>query len=146
MSDNGGDDEDLPEDLQKRRRTLSDIDAVDGVDESDETGQSSGGGRDDVQEASDDAVDGDDDDAGVDGGPAFAFDDTATRSVYPEEPTKALYDAARMDVRSLLIRDHGYEEVPQREIDDAVLRLADERPELVAELVRERRGDLDNQE
>lgn len=79
--------------------------------------------------------------------PAFPFDVTTQKPFYVREETWSAWSKAeRLDVERVFV-EADLEEVPKREKQDAILRLAADNPELVAEYVLEGRGiDVDDAE
>ncbi|MFC4553491.1 MULTISPECIES: hypothetical protein [Halorussus] len=80
--------------------------------------------------------------------PAFPYDSNMQHAIYGrKESMDAWEDARDLDVKRILKREHGVKNAAKREIGDAVLRIAADRPELVAQYVLEARGlDVDRDE
>lgn len=74
------------------------------------------------------------------GGPAFPYDPSLQQAVYPRKGTWSDYVATRMEVQARLRRSHDLDDVEKREVDDAVLRLAEEHPDLVEAAIVDARG------
>jgi len=74
--------------------------------------------------------------------PAFEFDQSSMQdNVYVRESTQDAWgDAKQFDVERILKQDHGVRNVQGRELDDAMVRLAADHPELVAAYVMDARG------
>lgn len=71
--------------------------------------------------------------------PAFPFDESKQDAIYAREETiEAFEDTLDFEVKRAL-RDEGLRDVPKRELHDALLRLATEQPDRLAELVLEAR-------
>ncbi|MDS0300460.1 hypothetical protein NDI76_17060 [Halogeometricum sp. S1BR25-6] len=68
-------------------------------------------------------------------GPAFEFEDTTAKSVYVRSETLSVMDDAEFEVESLLRRDHDVRDVTGREFHDALVRVAADHPEEVAEVI-----------
>jgi len=80
------------------------------------------------------------DDERAPGGPAFEFDIKLQRSIYARDETwNAFEDTVDFEIQRAL-RDHGLRDVEGREIHDAMVRVATEHPDAVAELVLDARG------
>lgn len=82
--------------------------------------------------------------------PAFGYDSDMQTALYARPKTaEAFEDALEFDVNSILKRENSVKNVAGREYGDAVLRLAADHPELVAQYVMDARGldvdDLDNE-
>jgi len=75
-------------------------------------------------------------------GPAFDFDNDMQQSIYIRDETWSDFeDTVDFEIKRIL-REKGTKEVTGREIHDAVLRMATEDPERVAELFLELREDI----
>lgn len=71
--------------------------------------------------------------------PAFPYDDASQEAIYPRSDTwDEFEDVLDFEVKREL-RDAGLRDVPKREYHDALLKLATEQPERIAELVKEGR-------
>ena len=68
-------------------------------------------------------------------GPAFEFEDTTAKSVYVRSETLSVMDDAEFEVESLLRRNHDVRDVTGREFHDALVRVAADHPEEVAEVI-----------
>ncbi|WP_135823725.1 hypothetical protein [Halorussus ruber] len=76
------------------------------------------------------------------GGPAFDFGTTAQTSIYPRtETARDTLDDVEFEVEGVLRREHDVRDLAGRELHDAMIRLAAERPEEVADLVVQLRDD-----
>lgn len=74
-------------------------------------------------------------------GPAFEFEDTTAKSVYVRSETLSVMDDAEFEVESLLRREHDVRDVTGREFHDALVRVAADHPEEVAEVIVSARDD-----
>jgi hypothetical protein len=72
---------------------------------------------------------------------AFPFDATEQKSVYALPETFDDLDKAEFDVQVKLRKDHDVRDVKRREFFDAVLKVAADHPEEVAETILEGRGE-----
>lgn len=108
-------------------------DGADGVERDD----GSGGGSDDGSSAESDERG---DEPREESAPAFPFDEAVQAQIYPRESTHAEFeDFLDIDVKRLL-RDRGVRDEEGRELHEAVLRVAMEHPEEIAdELAAQRR-------
>ncbi len=80
--------------------------------------------------------------ASDEGGPAFDFETTAQTSIYPRaETARDTLDDVEFEVEGVLRREHDVRDLAGRELHDAMIRLAAERPEEVADLVVQLRDD-----
>lgn len=71
--------------------------------------------------------------------PAFPYDDASQEAIYPTADTWAEFeDTLDFEVKRQL-RDWGIRDIPKREYHEALLQLAIENPERLAELVRDGR-------
>jgi len=71
--------------------------------------------------------------------PAFPYDDASQEAIYPRSDTwDEFEDTLDFEVKREL-RDAGLRDVPKREYHDALLKLAIEQPERLADLVKEGR-------
>lgn len=77
----------------------------------------------------------------ADGGPAFEFEDTTAKSVYVRPKTVDVLDDAEFEVESYLRREHGVRDMAGREFHDALVRVAAEHPDEVADAIRAARDD-----
>ncbi|ADQ69390.1 hypothetical protein [Halogeometricum borinquense] len=68
-------------------------------------------------------------------GPAFEFEDTTAKSVYVRPETLSVMDDAEFEVESVLRREHDVRDLTGREFHDALVRVAAEHPEEVAEII-----------
>lgn len=76
------------------------------------------------------------------GGPAFSFEMTAQTSIYPRSETADdTLDDVEFEVEGILRRDHDIRDLAGRELHDAMIRLAADHPDEVAELIVELRDD-----
>lgn len=75
------------------------------------------------------------DDGTSSSGPAFEFEDTTAKSVYVRPETLSVMDDAEFEVESFLRRDHDVRDLTGREFHDALVRVAADHPEDVAEAV-----------
>lgn len=75
------------------------------------------------------------------GGPAFSFDEATQQTVYPRPETWRELRAALSTADAELLTEHGIDDVEGRELHDAALAIAAERPGEVAERVAENRGE-----
>lgn len=92
-------------------------------------------------EPEDDQESADDEDAAADPRetPAFPYAESFQRGLHPRKSSWDAYDDAMFYAEAEL-RKHDVKNIEKREFDDAVLRLAEEEPERLAELVMEARG------
>lgn len=74
---------------------------------------------------------------------AFPFDATEQKSVYALPETFEDLDEAEFDAQVKLRKDHDVRDVKRREFFDAVLKVAADHPEEVAETILEGRGDVE---
>lgn len=79
--------------------------------------------------------------SGASTGPAFEFEDTTAKSVYVRSETLSVMDDAEFEVESLLRREHDVRDVTGREFHDALVRVAADHPEEVAEVILSARDD-----
>ena len=71
--------------------------------------------------------------------PAFPYDDATQKAIYPTSDTWAAFeDTLDFEVKREL-RDSGIRNIPKREYHEALLQLANENPERLAELVKQNR-------
>lgn len=88
---------------------------------------------------SDDADDGANEEAGAATEPAFPFDESVQAQIYPRRTThEAFEDFLDIDVKRHL-RERDVREETGRELHEAVLRVAMDHPEEIAETVAEQR-------
>ncbi len=75
------------------------------------------------------------------GGPAFSFEETEQMSIYPRtETAEETLDDVEFEVESVLRREHEIRDLAGRELHDAMIRLANEHPEEIAELIEQERS------
>lgn len=77
------------------------------------------------------------------GGPAFEFEDTTAKSMYVRPETVAVLDDAEFEVESHLRREHDVRDLTGRELHDALVRVAAEYPEEVADAVLDAREETE---
>jgi rifampicin phosphotransferase len=78
------------------------------------------------------------------GGPAFSFDETTAKSIYVREETLDILENTELEIELLLRQEHDIRDITGREVMDAVLRVAAENPEAVADqIIAERDGHSD---
>ncbi|SFG70952.1 hypothetical protein SAMN04488063_2737 [Halopelagius inordinatus] len=75
------------------------------------------------------------------GGPAFEFEATTAKSVYVRPETVDVLDDAEFEVESFLRREHDVRDVTGREFHDALVRVAAEYPDEVADAILAARDD-----
>lgn len=76
------------------------------------------------------------------GGPAFSFEVTTQTSIYPRSETADdTLDDVEFEVEGILRQDHDIRDLAGRELHDAMIRLAADHPDEVAELIVELRDD-----
>lgn len=76
------------------------------------------------------------------GGPAFSFEATAQTSIYPRSETAGdTLDDVEFEVEGILRQDHDIRDLAGRELHDAMIRLAADHPDKVAELIVQLRDD-----
>ncbi|MFC7127918.1 hypothetical protein [Haloferax chudinovii] len=75
------------------------------------------------------------------GGPAFEFEATTAKSIYVRTATLDRLDDAEFEVESLLRRKHDVRDLTGREFHDALVRVAAEYPEEIADAVLEARDE-----
>lgn len=68
-------------------------------------------------------------------GPAFEFEETTAKSVYVRPETIAVLDDAEFEVESRLRREHDTRDLTGREFHDALVRVAAEHPDEVADAI-----------
>jgi hypothetical protein len=125
----GSDDEDATEDSTED----SEVGASDSAETPDSDATAS---EPDVEEDVDESGESDE------GGPAFSFETTAQTSIYPRtETARDTLDDVEFEVEGVLRRNHDVRDLAGRELHDAMIRLAAERPEEVADLVVQLRDD-----
>ncbi|WP_058826436.1 hypothetical protein [Haloferax sp. Q22] len=73
------------------------------------------------------------------GGPAFEFEATTAKSIYVRTATLDRLDDAEFEVESHLRREHDVRDLTGREFHDALVRVAAEYPEKIADAVLETR-------
>jgi len=71
--------------------------------------------------------------------PAFPFEDSKQEAIYPTVETLTKFDDTLDFEVKRRLRDEGLRDVPKREYHEALLQLAIEQPERLAELVIENR-------
>jgi len=74
-------------------------------------------------------------------GPAFEFEATTAKSIYVRTATLDRLDDAEFEVESLLRREHDVRDLTGREFHDALVRVAAEYPEEIADAVLETRDE-----
>jgi len=75
------------------------------------------------------------------GGPAFSFEESEQISIYPRtETAEETLDDVGFAVESVLREQYGIRDMKGRELHDAIIRLAEERPERIAELIEQERS------
>ncbi|ELZ88547.1 hypothetical protein [Haloferax sulfurifontis] len=77
----------------------------------------------------------------AEGGPAFEFEATTAKSIYVRTATLDRLDDAEFEVESLLRREHDVRDLTGREFHDALVRVAAEYPEEIADAVLETRDE-----
>ncbi|WP_396614100.1 hypothetical protein ACH9L7_20365 (plasmid) [Haloferax sp. S1W] len=83
-----------------------------------------------------------DEDEKEQGGPAFPFDETKHRGVYPRHSTwDSFVDSFDVEIKPRLISEYSIRDAEKREWHDAVLQLAMDNPEEVVERIVEARED-----
>ena len=70
--------------------------------------------------------------------PAFKFQDAKQRPIYPREETWEDYEDLKFEVEGKL-REQDIKNMAGREFDEAILQIAKEKPEKIAQLVLENR-------
>ncbi|WP_148414213.1 hypothetical protein [Haloferax sp. KTX1] len=75
------------------------------------------------------------------GGPAFEFESTTAKSIYVRTETLDRLDDAEFEVESHLRREHDVRDLTGREFHDALVRVAAEYPEEIADAVLETRDE-----
>ena len=71
--------------------------------------------------------------------PAFPFEDSKQEAIYPTVETLTEFDDTLDFEVKRRLRDEGLRDVPKREYHEALLQLAIEQPERLAELIIENR-------
>lgn len=71
--------------------------------------------------------------------PAFAFDETIQRSMYIREGTETELEDLEFEVESALRTDHEMRNLTGREFMDALIHVAAESPDSIADLIAARR-------
>lgn len=88
----------------------------------------------------DEPSDEDTDEQGSEGGPAFSFEESHQMSIYPRQETaEETLDDVEFEVESVLRQEFEIRDLAGRELHDAMIRLAAEHPEDVAELIEKAR-------
>jgi hypothetical protein len=91
-----------------------------------------------TSEADQPAADDTADDSALDH-PAFPFDDSTQEAIYPTTDTLTAFDDTLDFEVKRRLRDEGLRDVPKREYHEALLQLAIEQPDRLAELIIENR-------
>ncbi|RDI69600.1 hypothetical protein [Halopelagius longus] len=94
-------------------------------------------------ETADDSSETDDSSEETAGGPAFEFEDTTAKSMYVRPETVAVLDDAEFEVESHLRREHDVRDLTGREFHDALVRVAAEYPEEVADAILDAREETE---
>lgn len=95
----------------------------------------------DQDQSPDSTIDTSDDDSSASSldHPAFPFEDSKQEAIYPTVETLTEFDDTLDFEVKRRLRDEGLRDVPKREYHEALLQLAIEQPERLAELVIENR-------
>lgn len=91
--------------------------------------------RDDAS-GTDSAADGDDA-----GGPAFSFDETSAKSLYVRDGTLELFEDTEFEVEAALRSDHSIRDLTSREFHDALVHVAAEHVDEIADRIDTERTD-----
>lgn len=139
-SEDAAPDEDRDERDENRRQNLEDVLGTPGggeADEEHERGQPASDSQ-PATPASDSSTPTSSSEASPEG-PAFAFGKAAKESIYPRQRTWLDYQVQRSELKRDLADAHEIDDIQGREIDDAVLRVARENPELVKQALLDAR-------
>mgnify|MGYP000376683344 CR=1 FL=1 len=75
------------------------------------------------------------------GGPSFSFEESEQVSIYPRtETAEETLDDVEFEVETVLRKEFGIRDLAGRELHDAMIQLAAEQPEDVAELIEAARN------
>ncbi|POG56277.1 hypothetical protein [Haloferax marisrubri] len=117
------------------------LDENDELDESEELDEAVEAAESDTGEESAEVADETGQTAEAEGGPAFEFEATTAKSIYVRTETLDRLDDAEFEVESFLRREHDVRDLTGREFHDALVRVAAEYPEEIADAVLETRDE-----
>jgi hypothetical protein len=75
------------------------------------------------------------------GGPAFAFDETTAKSLYVRDGTLELFEDTEFEVEAALRANHGVRDLTSREFHDALVHVAAEHVDEIADRIDTERAD-----